>query len=282
MFPNNLFFVAVLVAIASLSCANGASDNRISSRIIDGKAAAKKQFPFFAQVIALQRQYPYLVEVLCGGCLISKKFVLTAAHCLLGDQEIAVMFGSINVNDTADEEMRWVDEYWWHAGFNYDTLQDDIGLMKLKAAVEYSDSVMAIKLYCYNGDTPPGTLVQVAGDGLVNDTTNQLPDNLQYGDFRTISNEQCAKAYSIITPANICAVGVTDQATCSGDSGSGMVQNTATGPMHIGIVSFGSALGCQDGPGSFTRTSNYTTWIKDIMSKESDVVEICNNLPELM
>lgn len=282
MFPNNLCFAVVLLAFASLGCVESASNNKISSRIIDGEAAVKNQFNYYAQMIALQVQYPYEYEVLCGGSLISRFFVLTAAHCVIGDREITIRLGSINSNDTTNEERRWVDEAWWHSGFNFDTLHHDIALMKMNEPVEYSVSIMPIKLYCYNGDTPADTLVQVAGEGLVNETTNQLPNTLQYGDFRTISNKDCAKSYPIITPENICAVGVTDQATCSGDSGSGMVQNTLDVRFHIAIVSYGSASGCQKAPGAFTRTSNYTAWIKNIMSEHNDDEEICANSPPMM
>lgn len=280
MISIELCFAVVLLAFASLGRAESAISSKISSRIIDGEPAAEDQFTYYAQMLALQEQYPYVFEVLCGGSLITPLFVLTAAHCVIGDREIRIKLGTNKVNDTTNAVIREVVEYWWHSGFNFDTLHHDLALMRMNESVVYSESIMPIKLYCYKGDTPADTMVQVAGEGLVNETTNQLPDTLQYGDFKTISNEQCATVYSILTPENICAVG--QSATCSGDSGSSLVQHTSDGLMHIGIVSYGLASGCQKGPGVFTRTSNYTEWIEEIISGYSENEEICANGPPMM
>lgn len=279
MFPNSLCFLMVLVAFASLSCAEDGSNNLISSRIINGEPAEEDEFPYFAQLIALQEDSQYEYTVICGATLIDARFALTAAHCLIGDEEIVMMLGTNNVNDTVNAEKRWVDEYWWHEGFNFDTLRHDIGLVRMKDPVEYSKAVMPIKLYCYNGDTPADTLVQVAGDGLVNETTQQLATTLQFGNFKTITTKVCRDAYSIVTSENICAVGTTNQFTCNGDSGAAMVQRTSYGLIQIGIVSYGSSAGCQVDPGVYTRVSNYTSWIKARMSE--NVEEICANPPVL-
>ena len=49
----------------------------------------------------------------------------------------------------------------------------------------------------------------------------------------------------VIQPTNICLSGVNNGGACQGDSGGPLTTIVAGNHVHIGIVSFGLALGCE-------------------------------------
>jgi len=79
-----------------------------------------------------------------------------------------------------------------------------------------------------------------------------------------ITNEECANIYgNIITSTKICTATTGGMSTCSGDSGGPLVFLVGDVYNQVGIVSFGSAAGCQLGyPVGFTRVTSYLNWIE--------------------
>lgn len=74
-----------------------------------------------------------------------------------------------------------------------------------------------------------------------------------------ISNFAARMAYlGIVEDSHICISGARGRGTCNGDSGGPLVVND----VQIGVVSFGSSWGCEQGwPSCFARVSYYLDWI---------------------
>lgn len=95
MFRFKLMFLAV---VAHLFNANAISkqEPQIESRIVNGKNADRGQFPFYA---FLELHYADRATI-CGGSLISDKWVLTAAHCVAtAPLALTISLGSLRSYD---------------------------------------------------------------------------------------------------------------------------------------------------------------------------------------
>lgn len=105
------------------------------------------------------------------------------------------------------------------SSYNPNTLKDDISLIKLAKAIDFSDNVQPIPLPPRSQATTTllNNILTVSGFGLT--TSNQVSTTLQYTEVIGISNDECRGVYgSIIIPTMLCTRGYpsTNAGSCSG------------------------------------------------------------------
>lgn len=104
-------------------------------------------------------------------------------------------------------------------------------------------------------------------------SANIVSDNLRYTDLVVLSNEESSFYYDPeeVKPSNICAIGSDDitRISCDGDSGGPLVTKIDDEFTIIGIVSFGTDMGCLEGfPDCYTRITCYLDWISNVTGIE--------------
>lgn len=115
--------------------------NTIQKRIIGGRPAKFAEFPWQAHI--------RISEYQCGGALVSRNFVATAAHCIQRArlQDIAVFLGELDTQNSGyiDEpfpaEKHRVTQKIIHPRFQFRMTQPDrydIALLKLTKPAGYS------------------------------------------------------------------------------------------------------------------------------------------------
>lgn len=274
LFSPEMDMVAVkvcvlLVFVSSISLIFADARNEIDSRIFRGMNATRGQFPYFAQILTNATE-PNATEpdyIICGGSIISSRFILTAAHCLENYTRVMVTLGIHNVGDKSTQQMHIANNTFIHKGYNLITGTNDIALIQLVDEIEFTDDIKPIPLSCEI--TPTGVWTQVAGRGKTRTAATDFPQTLQWTNLLTIPNEICAKAYPRvdISSAKVCSFGKYKQSTCLGDSGSVLLRVFNGTEAQIGVVNGGSTRGCDDSQISiFSRVSSYLDWIEKIAS----------------
>ncbi|RVE47482.1 hypothetical protein evm_007893 [Chilo suppressalis] len=252
-------------------------------RIVGGTRAEIDEHPWMA---LLRYDKPRGWGFYCGGVLISSKYVLTAAHCVKGEdlpknwRLSQVRLGEWNTTSSVDcidadcsgpPQDIVVERVIPHEDYDPADIHqaNDIALLRLQHNAVFNDFVKPICLPT-SGDIKRTALegydMEVAGWGKT-ETRSESDVKLKVV-VPVVSNAQCASVFSrvsrTITGKQMCAGGVAGQDSCRGDSGGPLMGKVSSYSnwFVFGVVSYGpSPCGTQGWPGVYTRVTEYTDWI---------------------
>jgi len=245
----------------------GEFDPPPGAEIVGGTEARPNEFPWMVSLRYLEDEEHY-----CGGMILTKSWIMTAAHCLRGitKPDFFVVVGEHDINVTSDvRKSHEVEKFEVHEEFYNPTLNNDIALIKVTPIIDFSDNVSPVCLPKTN-DLYVHQKSLVAGWGRLQFDTTVNSRVLMYATLNVTTNKFCHERnddYRNITQNMICAIdsrGDSDSDACQGDSGGPLtVKDSSNVFSVVGIVSDGK--GCAFGiPGIYTRVSRFINWINKI------------------
>lgn len=251
--------------VGNLSLATRFSNSKGDfKRIIGGSEAAKNRYPYS---VSLQDWGGHF----CGGSLIARDCVLTAAHCVAGGA-FQVRVGSDDV-DEGELVGTWKEVV--HQGYDPGTDQNDFSLVFLRGLASRNFPLVRIN----DRDNFPVAGEQAIamgwGDTDVREDQTYLPDNLHEVQLDVITNEECEAAenegqhYRGWIYDNMLCTFKKDKDACQGDSGGPLIVqgNSPDEDIQVGVVSWG--VGCAHLPGVHSRISKAYDWITETVCDNS-------------
>ncbi|XP_011501547.1 PREDICTED: trypsin-1-like [Ceratosolen solmsi marchali] len=212
------------------------------------------------------RHHPYQVTLQysgmhnCGGSIISKKWIVTAAHCIsISGYTYTVGAGS---NHRFNGKLYNVSRLVPHPNYVLFGNDYDIALIKIAEKFKYSPNIKPIKLP--KRELKHGETVNVTGWGLITEGGSDT-DILMKVTLPIVNRKLCKSAYkhiNLITNRMICAgrLGSGGKDSCQGDSGGPLSANDTL----YGIVSWGYGCARPNYPGVYTNVAYFRRWIANI------------------
>ncbi|XP_077285472.1 chymotrypsin-2-like [Arctopsyche grandis] len=245
---TNGLFLQFLTRIKS----QDANSKQMDTRIVGGTSAALGLIPYQVSL-----RYSSMAHG-CGGTIIDRNWIITAAHCIDGMDIEYVFAGSIYLNSGGVRLN--VAKTIKHPEYNPNTISNDIGLVKTVQSFTYGKYIKPLSLPTFN--IGGGYSVRVSGWGLTS-YPGSIPNTLQYLQVLTLTNSECSRSLKpfVIDRSHLCTLRNVGQGTCSGDSGGPMMY---ANQLH-GVVSF-SKLCAKGVPDGFARVYEFNSWISSTMS----------------
>ncbi|XP_032965527.1 transmembrane protease serine 11D-like isoform X2 [Rhinolophus ferrumequinum] len=230
----------------------------LRGEIIGGVESKPHSRPYMAHLEIIGEQG---VVGNCGGFLISRKFVVTAAHCK--GRKITVTLGA---HDMKQEESTWqkleVTKQIIHPQYNSFTNLNDIMLLKLKAKAQLTHAVGTVPLPTRSTFIQPGRVCRATGWGRTG-VKKPGSDTLREVKLRLMNAKACKRFLFYNHNLQICVGNPRKRNSAyKGDSGGPLL----CAGVAQGIVSYGR----EDAkpPAVFTRISPYVPWINKILKSK--------------
>ena len=234
-------------------------------RIVGGEEAPAGAYPWMTALVA--NNVAPAAGQFCGGALIHREWVMTAAHCVTsGTQvdppasiDIVVGLHRLSENNGIRRDLQAiiVHPQWEPASYDY-----DIALLHLAQPIDGVTPVAIVQ----PSDAPifaPGQIARVMGWGATA-WQGTGSDVLLQVDIPIVSQQTCRDSYGAddITDRMLCAgLAGGGKDSCQGDSGGPLVVNDNSVWKEVGIVSWGQGCAFPDFYGIYARVAVLYAWV---------------------
>ena len=250
--------------LAGGAMAAPAQADPVKPNVVGGVPSALGEFPWLVRVYI-----PGSPSALgdCGGTMLTRQIVLTAAHCILGSTgpttayRIRAAVVDLNSSSAVDVRSNYVHKA---PGFVDVDQGKDWALIRLESAINLPTIPIVTDTQYDNGTfTVAGWGATVQGGP---QSQIQRKADVPFVDDATCRRNYTNIGYGFVDEAMICAAPLSGGVdTCQGDSGGPLFRRDASNRwIQVGITSFGEGCALANFPGVYTQLSTYSAEIRNV------------------
>ncbi|XP_067618663.1 trypsin delta-like [Eurosta solidaginis] len=193
----------------------------------------------------------------CVGSLVSTKFVVTAAHCVINrdSRNLVVLAGVTDIRaiNTGRGQQRDVENTYHDPDYDPQTRFMDVAMVKVYIPFQRCDTVQTI-LLC-NDPLVPGLRMQISGWGSLELNSRTTSPLLKTKSVQITNTQRCRNSYAnlrhpVFLAETIMCAGCSGADMCLGDSGAAGVLNGRLCAVAQGICGYDNL------PGLYTNVTN--------------------------
>ncbi|XP_044016675.1 trypsin-1-like [Aphidius gifuensis] len=230
-----------------------------STKIINGVDSKPGEIPYQVSLQMIGNSFHF-----CGGSVLNQKYVITAAHCVVGQNALSIKVVAGTTDLSNPISTHYVKKIIIHKKYNpNDSWRNDIALLLVQDKFLLTSILAFVPLTKPKEIIPANSVAVVSGWGSTVEG-GQSPMKLKKAEILIADQAYCQDRYkslgeNIYSSSHICAHDpVQMTGSCHGDSGGPL---TVNGKL-VGLVSW--ALGCANTeyPTVYTRVPEFHDWIK--------------------
>ncbi|XP_028039531.1 trypsin isoform X4 [Bombyx mandarina] len=226
----------------------------LSGQIIGGRPSSVSRHPYQVSMVLNGNSF-------CGGFIISRDYVLTAAHCVQNTAPSAIRLRVGSTRRDSGGRIVWVSNVTVHPQYGNPQFDNDIAVLRLAQPLPVNAAIRPIRLP-QRGQAVPLVRLTVTGWGLTAPRGRRIPRIMMEAQVPVVPHWLCRLSYGDALTGNMFCGGhflIGGVSSCQGDSGGPAVfRGTA-----FGIVSFARGCALPLSPTVFTNTAALRDWITD-------------------
>lgn len=222
------------------------------AKIVGGQEAALGEFPF---LVSLRGSWG---GHFCGGSLIRKNWVLTAAHCITGGHLRSVKIGLHGKDDTVYVETFTPAATFIHPGWNSTTMNNDFALVQLSGDSKFTPVAL-------NQTEVSGSVDFVTAGWGATSESGSAAKNLMKVTVPFVDQAECSVSYPGKISENMLCAGFKEggKDSCQGDSGGPLLMGSGDSRLLAGVVSWGIGCARPNKYGVYAKVASGLSWIND-------------------